>query len=483
MRRSLAFLRRHRALLAILTVALGLRCAYLPVDTSIVDQSGIQAEFAHNILEGHWFAENTQATIVREKLQQERHHIVDPAEIKYAAADAHPHWQPLLAELPGPGLMLAAVWEVTGSERLIFGKIVQIALDLGVLLLLYRIVLLLFARRRAALVAAALYAVCFPVARQTALVDPDIWALYFTIATIALYLQAMRSPHHRRRWLVACGLTVGIGALFRANIVLLPVALGLASIRWPSTGRALCWPGAARPLRGALAILAVSALVLAPWTIRNYIEVHRFIPIRTGSGMTLWEGLGEVHNNFGAIDNDLGTYAQVHRVHPNLVLFSPAYDEYLQHRALHAIAQHPLFYAKLVGRRVLLSTVALYESAWMYQTGESPVRYRARTGKGLLSYALNRPLELLESAYEPALFIMGLLALLFTWRRYRREHLLLIVVLLSAFLPYWLLHFEARYVLPALPIYLAWIGLGADLLGELLTRRLRARESLRGALA
>jgi 4-amino-4-deoxy-L-arabinose transferase-like glycosyltransferase len=482
MRRLLAAVRRHGALLAILAVALGLRCAYLPVNSGIVDQSGIQAEFAHNILDGHWFAENTQATIVREKLQKERHHIVDPAEIKYTAADAHPHWQPLLAELPGPGLMLAAVWELTGSERLIYGKIVQIALDLGVLLLLYRVVLLLFARRRAALLAAALYAVCFPVARQTALVDPDIWALYFMIAIIALYLEAMRSPH-RRRWLVACGLTVGVGALFRANVVLLPIVLGLASIRWPVTGRTPRWPTGARPLRDALGIVAVSALVLAPWTIRNYIEVHRFIPIRTGSGMSLWEGLGEVHNSFGAIDDDLATYAQVHRVHPNLVLFSPAYDEYLQQRALHAIAQHPLFYAKLVGRRVLLSTVALYESAWMYRTGESPVRYRARTGKGLLAYAVNRPLELLESVYEPALFILGMLALLCTWRRYRREHLLLIVALLSAFLPYWLLHFEARYVLPALPVYLAWIGLGSDLLLERAMRRLRARQSLRGALA
>src|SRR6267154_2696426 len=181
--RSLVALRRHGALLAILAIALGLRVAYLPVNSGIVDQSGIQAEFAHNIIdEGHWFAENTQATSVREKLQHERHRIVDPAEIKYAYAAAHPHWQPLVAELPGPGLALAAVWEITGSERLIYGKDVQIAIDLGVLLLFYWVVLVLFARPRAALIAAALYAVCFPIARQTALVDPDIWAVHFTIA-------------------------------------------------------------------------------------------------------------------------------------------------------------------------------------------------------------------------------------------------------------------------------------------------------------
>jgi 4-amino-4-deoxy-L-arabinose transferase-like glycosyltransferase/post-segregation antitoxin (ccd killing protein) len=476
-------LRRHGVLLAILVVALALRCAYLPVDTSVVDQSGVQAEVAHSILaEGRWFEENTQAIALRERLQKERGRILDPAEIDYAAVAAHPHWVPLLAELPGPGLMLAAVWELTGSERLIYGKVVQIALDLGVLLLVYWIVLVLFARRRAALIAAALYAVCFPIARQTALVDPDIWALYFTLAVIALFLQALRS-NPRRRWLLVCGVTAGIGALFRANVVLLPLALGLAFLVWPSAPRpAWCSPRA-RPLRDALAITVVSVLVLAPWTLRNYLETHSFVPIRTGSGITLWEGLGEVHNDFGALNDDLATYEQVHRVHPDLVEFSVAYDAYLRDRALHSIARHPLFYVELVGRRVLLSTVGLYESAWMYNTGESPVRYRARTGKGLFSYAVHRPLELLESAYEPALFVLALLALLCTWKRYRREHLLLIAAALSAVLPYWLLHFEARYVLPTLPLYIAWIALGADLLVARVRRRVRARASVREVIA
>jgi hypothetical protein len=482
MRRARSFLRRHGVLLAILAVALGLRCAYLPVVTRVVDESATQAETAHNILDGHWFAENAQAKIIRERLQNERHRIVDPAEIDYAPAVAHPHWLPLVSEVPGPGLMLAAVWELTGSERLIYGKIVQIAIDLGVLLLFYWVVLLLFARRSTALIAAALYALCFPIARQTALVDPDIWAVYFTLAILALFLQAMRSQRPRP-WLLACGLTVGIGALFRANVILQPLALGLACALWPSIPRPAWFSLRARPLRDALLVSAVAALALTPWTIRNYVETHRFVPVRVGTGVTLWEGLGEVHNDFGALDSDSGTYEQVHREHLNLILFSAAYDDYLRNRALHAIASHPLFYAELLGRRVLLSTVALYESAWMYNTGESPFRYRTRTGKGPLSYALHRPLELLESVYEPALFVLAMLALLFTWKRFRREHLLLSAVALSAVLPYWLLHFEARYVMPTLSLYIAWIALGADLLLVRLARRLRAHQSLRAALA
>jgi 4-amino-4-deoxy-L-arabinose transferase-like glycosyltransferase len=334
-----------------------------------------------------------------------------------------------------------------------------------VLLLVYRIAVLLFRRRRAALIAAALYAVCFPIARQTSIVDPDIWGLYFTVLIVALYLEALHSAGRRRWWwLLGCGLAVGVGAFFRPNVLLLPPALGLASIHWP---------GVTRPLRGVLAISAVAVLLLVPWTVRNFIDFHRFIVVRIGSGVVLWEALGEIHNDFGALDNDVGAYLQIHRVRPDLEYLSPAYDEYLGQRAVHAIGQHPLFYAELVARRVALSTAALYESAWMYRGGESPFLYHTRTGGGLLSYVVNRPLPLLQSMFEPAIFALAMLALACTWRRFRREHLLLIAVVLSGLIPYWLLHFEARYALPALPFYLMWIALGAELLGERVVRRLR----------
>jgi 4-amino-4-deoxy-L-arabinose transferase-like glycosyltransferase len=464
-RRVLPARRRHRlALAAILVVAVALRCVYLPEDTSIVDQSGIQGTIAHNILAGHWFAINPQQYSYVNELLNRIHHFPDPADVKYpASAAAQSDWRPFIAEVMGPALMLAAVWEVTGSERFIYGKVLQIAIDLGVLLLIYRIAMLLFRRRRTALIAAALYAVCFPIARQTSIVDPDIWALYFTVAILALYLEALRAPGRRLWWLLACGLTVGVGAFFRPNVLLLPLALGIASIRWP---------GVKRPLRNASAVFAVAVLLLVPWTIRNYVVFHRFIPTRSGSGVVLWQGLGETHNDFGAIDDDWATYLEVHRVRPNLEYESPAYDEYLRGRALHAIEQHPLHYAQLLARRAALSTVALYESAWMYKGGESPFLYRTRTGKGLFSYIVNRPLALLESAFESGIFVLAMLALACTWRRYRREHLLLIAVVLSALLPYWLLHVEARYALPTLPVYLLWIALGAELLGERAMQRL-----------
>jgi uncharacterized protein YggT (Ycf19 family) len=487
-RRALAApARRHLALAVVLVLGAALRLAYLPVDVGVVDQSGGQVELAHNILHsGHWFAENLAEVGLVKEVQERKHHTVDPTEVDYARADAHPRWRPFVYEVTGPGLVLAGVWSLAPSERLLYGKLFQIAIDLAMVLLVYRIALLLFARPRAALLAAALYALCPPIARQSTIVDPDIWGLDFTLVILALYLQVLRSGPgwgrrlegeeglgHRQglggargRWLLACSVAIGLGAYFRPNVLLLPIAFALAGV---------AWLGASRVLRDALAMLAVAVLLLLPWTIHNWIDFHRIIPTRVGLGTNLWEGLGEIHNDFGALNDDQGTYEEIHRVRPDLANQSPAYDEYLEQRALHAIAQHPLFYAEVLARRVALSTVAMYESAWMYNGGESPVRYRANTGRGLFSYVVHRPFQLLESGLEAAIFVLAMLALAFTWRGRRRQHLLLIAVLVSAMLPYWLLHFETRYALPTLPIYLLWIALAADLLGERTLRRVRAR--------
>jgi hypothetical protein len=452
---------RHLLIAVILLLGAGLRVVYLPARVDVVNESPAQVELAHNILNGgRWFEESHAEEALVGEVQERKHYIVDPTEVNYADLRAPAQWHPFIREVTGPGLVLAGVWAIAPSERFIYGQLLQIAIDLAMVLVVYRIAMLLFARRRAALIAAALYALCPPIARQTTIADPDIWGLYFTLTTLLLYLQAWRSPR-RGRWLIACGVAAGLGAYFRPNVLLLPLVFAIVLIGLPWRKR----------LRDAVAALAVAAVLLVPWTIRNWVIFHRIIPTRVGLGTALWEGLGEVHNNFGAVDNDLTTYYEVNRTHPNLGFITPAYDEYLERRALHAIVREPLFYIKLVARRIALSTVALYESAWMYHGGESPVRYRKNTGKGLFSYIVSRPLELLESLFEAGVFLLAMLALACTWRGYRRQHLLLIAVALSSLLPYWLLHFEARYVLPTLPLYLLWIALAADLLGERLGRR------------
>jgi hypothetical protein len=461
---------RHRRLLVlILAVAVGVRFAYIAPRRPIREaEASVNAgEIARAILaHGRWLEVNDPALALVDEVGDRRHRLVDPSEVNFAAVEANPRWQPFVAAEVGPGLMLAGVWELTGSERYWYGELLQIAVDSLMVLLVYRIVLLLFRRRRAALAAAAVYAVFPPIAQHTALVTPDIWAVDFTIAIAATYLEAMRSSEHRVRWLLLCGATVGASMYFRPNLLVLPAALALAGTSRHDWRRHLCY----------LAIVtAVAVLVVSPWTAINYAHFHRFIPTRMGLGVTLWIGLSEIHNDYGVNGNEAVIWEEVHRERPDLVYDSPEYDDYLREKALRLIGRHPLYDAELIARRVLLSTVGEYESGWMHANGESPFLYRTRTGRGLVSYVISRPFNVLEDALQPIVFMLAMLGLILTWRGRRREHVFLIAVVLATLLPYWILHSETRYVLPASLAYIIWISVGADVLAERVSARVRAR--------
>ncbi len=463
---------RTRLLLALIfAAAVGVRFAYVPAHRpqQQAEASVDAGEIARAILaDGRWLEVNNRALALMVETGDRDRRLVDPSELNFTAADANPQWQPFVEVEVGTGLMLAGVWDLTGSERYWYGELLEIAVDSLMVLFVYRIVLLLFKRRRAALTAAALYALYPPIAQHAALVTPDIWAVDFTIAIVAIYLEALRSRAHKLRLLLLCGATVGVGMYFRPNLLALVPLLALASA--PKGER---W----RYLRGVVLVCVVAVLVVSPWTMINYVNFHRFIPTRMGLGLTLWIGLSEVHNDYGVDGNENVIREQVHRVRPDLVYDSPEYDDYLRGKALRLIERHPLYYAKLVARRVVLSTVGEYESGWMHADGESPFLYRKRTGQGIVSYLVNRPFDVLEDALQPIVFMLAMAGLMLTWRGRRREHAVLMIVVLATLVPYWLIHSETRYVLPASLAYIIWIAVGADVLTERVSARAGARSA------
>jgi hypothetical protein len=229
-------------------------------------------------------------------------------------------------------------------------------------------------------------------------------------------------------------------------------------------------------------VSAISLLFVVPWTIRNYDDFHRFIPIRSGLGQTLWEGLGQLHNDFGATFGSTGPTAPealVAREHPGLAVESPAWDSVLEHKAIAAIEQHPLFYGELLGYRIALATVRAFDPSWMQRGATSPFAYAA----GPIAFAIARPLNLLEALLEPAVFVLAMLTLGLTWRRRKREHLVLIAVVLATVVPYIFLLVSPRYIRPAAFAYLCWIGLGADLLIERVASKVRSVHPRRLVLA
>jgi 4-amino-4-deoxy-L-arabinose transferase-like glycosyltransferase len=83
-------------------------------------------------------------------------------------------------------------------------------------------------------------------------------------------------------WALGCGALLGLSALMKPNMLLLPVAL--FAWLWVSLrrlDRAL--------LLSASLILAMAAVIL-PWMWRNYRVSGAFVPVAANSGLNLWQG-------------------------------------------------------------------------------------------------------------------------------------------------------------------------------------------------
>jgi len=333
---------------ALLVIAVLARVATLMVDPKPDYVTGLtvyQGEMARNILDhGKWFFVNQSAlSLMGREMRRQRWHLVDPEDVDFSAVDNDADYKPEILEVPGLSVVLAGLWQATGSQRYSYVRWLQIVLEALMVLLVYWIALCLVQQRPVALAAAALYALwpgALVLAKTPSL---DTWAGFFTISVLALYVWARMRPESIVR-LVLLGVLVGIGVYFRPFILLLPIAFAVAERNRISRRRAL---------QVALVPAAVAALIMTPWMIRNLMEFDRFIPMRVGIGQALWEGLGETPNNFGAVNNDAATLRFVQAQRRDLEYPSPAFDDFLLRKSLRAIRDHPLHYLELVIRRTL----------------------------------------------------------------------------------------------------------------------------------
>jgi 4-amino-4-deoxy-L-arabinose transferase-like glycosyltransferase len=89
-----------------------------------------------------------------------------------------------------------------------------------------------------------------------------------------------RDSVHRLRWPLLSGALLGLSALTRGNGIAVLIALGF--LVWDARG-GWSW----RALRAPLAMVAATAVVLVPWTIRNYDVFGRLVPVTTEFGYTV----------------------------------------------------------------------------------------------------------------------------------------------------------------------------------------------------
>ncbi len=117
-----------------------------------------------------------------------------------------------------------------------------------------------------------------------------------------------------------------------------------------------------RTLRLTPVMLGVAVLLacLLPWTIRNAVQFHRFIPARSNFPYELWSGNNEIFDEHSRAVNRITRYEQV-RLYAKLGENAFLEDKWQQ--AKEFISTHPALYAQLFGRRIVATWLGV-ESPW-----------------------------------------------------------------------------------------------------------------------
>jgi 4-amino-4-deoxy-L-arabinose transferase-like glycosyltransferase len=196
---------------------------------------------------------------------------------------------------PGFPIVLAAVYKIVGvgsaSVRWEAGRIAQAILGVIAVGLIFLIGRLLWGRK-VGLVAAALGAVYPPLLLVGSSLMSEPLYVAFTLAAVLAAL-VHRHASSGLRFAILAGVMAGLAALTRTSGFFF--VLPLVFLVWSERPRR-SW----RSLRAPLALLAATLVVLIPWTVRNTIVFHEFVPLGTETGYSL-----------------SGTYNDAARTNPN----------------------------------------------------------------------------------------------------------------------------------------------------------------------
>ena len=130
-----------------------------------------------------------------------------------------------------------------------------------------------------ALVLAAVYPVLIELS-GTLVAENLLTALVLAAVYAALRARRSASAPRRYGWVAGAGVLTGLATLTHENaaLLVLPLLAAVCTARPRLSLRAVAAPAL---------LLATAILTIAPWTIRNAVELHRFIPVTDENGVTL----------------------------------------------------------------------------------------------------------------------------------------------------------------------------------------------------
>ena len=322
---------------------------------------------------------------------------------------------------PGYPFLLAPLVSLFGAERMMIIGL-NLVLFVGTLLTVYSLGRAIRGEA-CGRIAAAILAIWPTHIALTGVPEKEV-PLILIISLVFLLLYAR--PTHPKRLAFPAGLLLGFGALMQPALILLPSAVILADLLSRASIRTIL-------LRLAL-ILAGMALVISPWTFRNYQVFDQFVLISTNGGGVFYKA-----NHPGAT----GGYIRTE--------WTDALDQYPELEAnslgfklgMEWIRENPLAFLRLAVEKQILflgdDSTGVYESLRRGGLDVSEPIYAIWKG--------------LANAYWVLLWAMILLSA-WRWAMNRDSQALLLLPMTLAFLYFYSLHSivesGGKYHLPVL---------------------------------
>ena len=293
---------------------------------------------------------------------------------------------------PGwPGFLGLAFWLFGPSP--IIGQIANLTFSIMIFFISLSLGTAIFADRIVGRLAVAILTI-YP--NQIGYVPVLATEIFYTALLLAALVIVVRGGHSVATPALA-GLVFGLATLTNAQTLYLPAFL-FAAWWFSAGGRLRLLPCLTR----AAVVYAAMALVIVPWTVRNYLVFGEFVLISTNGGGTLLSG-----NNptaWGDYTEDDPLVRQV----PSDVAGQVANDRLARSLALQWIENNPHAFAILVPKKVWRLWAPDGEAEWCYQAGfDGYERY----------WMLFRLVRVLNQLYYTCLIVIFTISTIFFIRR------------------------------------------------------------------
>ena len=370
-----------------------------------------------------------------------------------------------LAQYP-PGFTIAVtlIYKFGGNHSAYAVQIVQWIADWVISFILITGIGVTAFGWRAGIAASFLFALSPLLAMYGAYPSADAPAMWFVVAGCWLLLLA--AQRNSVKLALGAGALLGIACWFRVNPLYLCVGWAVALLLFTRVEWRRRWLMSA-------AVMLGTVLIVAPIVVRNYVVFPDFTPTGGTIGTVLWEGLGETElgrqHGFRFGDDKMVEHERAKLGLPSDFPLDVQWpngirrDRERAREALAFIAQHPVWYAGVMLRRMW----------WMLKVAGEPVAYAGSTGINVTSSKCLPPhrqggvvaagvnlLGMLQSVARYLFLPLAAFGLFVALRQDWRTSCLLLATVLYYLVPGTVAHTEIRYVLPMHALLIVFAGCG-----------------------